>query len=37
MEVVSIGDVITVQVLSVDKERGKVALTMKTGSAGNKR
>lgn len=30
MEIVSIGDVVTVQVLSVDRERGKVALTMKT-------
>jgi len=29
MEVVSIGDVVTVRVLSVDRERGKVALSMK--------
>lgn len=31
MEVVAVGDVVTVQVLSVDRERGKVALSMKTG------
>jgi len=29
MEVVSVGDVVTVRVLSVDRERGKVALSMK--------
>lgn len=29
MEVVSVGDVVTVRVLRVDKERGKVALSMK--------
>jgi len=31
MEVVAVGDVVTVQVLSVDRERGKVSLSMKTG------
>ncbi|HHV14962.1 MAG TPA: S1 RNA-binding domain-containing protein [Gelria sp.] len=31
MEVVAVGDVVTVRVLSVDRERGKVALSMKTG------
>ncbi|MDD3365015.1 MAG: Tex family protein [Syntrophomonas sp.] len=30
MEVVSVGDVVTVRVLSVDRERGKVALSMKS-------
>jgi uncharacterized protein len=30
MEVVAVGDVVAVQVLSVDRERGKVALSMKT-------
>ena len=31
MEVVAVGDVVTVQVLSVDRDRGKVALSMKAG------
>ena len=31
MEVVAVGDVVTVRVLSVDWERGKVALSMKSG------
>ena len=31
MEVVAVGDVVTIQVLSVDRERGKVALSMKSG------
>ena len=31
MEVVAVGDVVTVRVLSVDRERGKVALSMKSG------
>lgn len=31
MEVVAVGDAVTVQVLSVDRERGKVSLSMKTG------
>lgn len=30
MEIVSVGDVVTVRVLSVDRERGKVALSMKS-------
>jgi uncharacterized protein len=31
MEVVAVGGVVTVRVLSVDWERGKVALSMKSG------
>jgi len=35
LEVVSVGDIVTVRVLSVDKERGRIALSMRdTGDTG---